>query len=736
MSPRPLPLDHATISKGADNRRLAQKTRAPSHNTSRGWSLALIGIVVFTACYRYALPTRDGDIWFHLLYGQYFLDHWTLIPDHTIFSWSPSSNEYLYCTWLSDIFFYLLYQIGGLGALFTFRYLCIFTLIGACLAYSRQQGVARHPLTWLVCLLGVFMSYTAIVEKPEIFSFLFMILFCWNWWYIRLRREQAWRYCYLFPLLMLVWVNSHGGFVFGCIFLLVAWCGEQLNTWLAPQHALSPKLRRHLLLSLVLAVVSLFCTPYGYHYPLQFIQEFLLAKSSITLNSTIASYQSPFAVVDYYGFALCANIAVLTLLLLLMGSFRRIEWSLLLLNLTFVTFYTLFFRTTFFWVPVFLFSSLTLLPGLSNSLQRFRMTRAFDKALPMLVTLIMLGLSCNYLFASLANPELHLWMGFGISRISAEQEVEYIQNNFPDAKIGNTYDPGSYLLWRLWPRNKVFLDARYFPYHNWVREALAFEGGQNIPSFVARQSCEVWLISISARPALMWFYSSPQWQLAFYGNSAAVFVRRDIPLPDATKKSSTALLDLKNFANAGTLLTWVINIEDWENAEEILDAMGRIFWLPQQQESILDSRRFTKASKAYSEHHYDEAVFWFAQTKGMAINNDRQFAHALIQLSVAAWYQGEGRLARQYNQRAWALTPGYYMNIYNAALMNWSDWQAQQGQEVLKDSVPPIKRGLWEMQLREFLRSAPPGKALLSYRHTAGQILAQQYQGPLVLMTP
>ena len=64
----------------------------------------LFFLVLATVAIRYAIPLRDSDVWFHLLYGKYFVENLTLVPDHTLYSWTPASNEIVYCTWLPDIF--------------------------------------------------------------------------------------------------------------------------------------------------------------------------------------------------------------------------------------------------------------------------------------------------------------------------------------------------------------------------------------------------------------------------------------------------------------------------------------------------------------------------------------------------------------------------------------------------------------------------------------------------------
>jgi hypothetical protein len=82
-------------------------------------------VVLATIALRYAEPINDGDIWFHLAYGRYFLENHTLIPDHSIFSWTPAANDTIYCAWIPEIFFYLLFKAGGLQVLYALRYLFI-----------------------------------------------------------------------------------------------------------------------------------------------------------------------------------------------------------------------------------------------------------------------------------------------------------------------------------------------------------------------------------------------------------------------------------------------------------------------------------------------------------------------------------------------------------------------------------------------------------------------------------
>lgn len=695
-----------------------------------GWAAALAAIVVVTAAFRYALPIRDGDIWFHLLYGKYFLEHRTLIADHTIFSWTPSSNDYIYCTWLSDIFLYLLHKVAGLTGLFAFRYACIAILIGACFLYARRLKVAAHPLTWFLCLLAVLMSYTAIFEKPEILSFVFMTLAAWNWWHIRSTGESAWRNCYLFPLIMLVWVNSHGGFVFGAVFFVLIWLGELLNTWLSPANVLSPRLRRHLTIALVLAVISVLFTPYGYHYPLQLFHELQPTQENLARNLSIASYASPFSFNDVFSLIVGADIAVVLLSILFIRNFKKIEWSSLLVNLVFAFLYTRFFRTTFYWVPVFLLSGLSLIASAPIISPAWRRGQKIVRMLPLLILLAGLGIAGLSLHNSFLRPERFLWMGFGISDGNPVAEAEYIKRYFPNARIGNTYNQGSYLLWNLWPKNRVFYDARHFPYRSWGNEFMAFTGGQKVKEMLRLYPCDLWCVSLHNISLLMSLLDSKEWHLAYYGRNSAILVRKDIPLPQYAPKTSDNIYDIQNLSSAIDCLKFACLIKDWHIAARILDTMNARFTYHTQQKGMLWANQLYHGMESFYNGRYRETVKHFAPMRYPPTIIRYLLTSSYHYLCGEAWQRGDDPSAKEYADKAWTLTPDDNpYSLYNMGAIGWQ--QKRDGSTISK------KQPDWRWFLEEFLRTAPHDPEFDAFRPKAQAMLGdRQNDRPLLLVPP
>ncbi|HCC54458.1 MAG TPA: hypothetical protein DEQ20_05980 [Desulfobulbaceae bacterium] len=686
-----------------------------------GWSAALALIVLITLAFRYALPVRDGDLWFHMLYGKYFLENGTLIADHTIFSWTPTTNDTIYVTWLPDIFLYLLHKAAGLPGIFAFRYLCMLVPVLGCFLYARKLKITSHPLTWFFCLLAVIMSYTAAFEKPEILSFVFMTLVAWNWWHIRSSGEEAWKNCYLFPVIMLIWVNTHGGFVFGAVFLFLIWLGELLNTWLSPQNTLSPKVRKHLTIALFIAAFTPLLNPYGYHYPLQLFTDLLPTEANTNFNKKIAAYSATFLGEDVYNLTISADLAIILLLTLFWRNFKKIDWSVLLANFVFAYLYTKFYRATFFWVPVFLFSALNLLASCPIIPPSWQKNKLLNRLLPILLLASTICLAANILYKAACIPEKYLWMGFGISESNPVDEAQYIKKYFPQNRLGNTYDQGAYLLWELWPENKVFFDARHFPYRKWSDDFFLFSQGIKVEKFVEKYPCDLWCVSLEHTATYLWFALSPEWKLAYYGKSAAIFLRQDIPLPSNTPRASPALSTQKSPSSAVTTLTFALNIHDWSAVDQILTHMRQEFNFFSQKEMVRKATIFAQGIRAYYRHDYEKTVKLFDSIYPDVMISNITYAYSLIHLSAIVWEKGDGVQARKLNKRTWLLYPGYYMNIYNAGAMNWFE---------------KIDPDLWKFQLKEFLARAPNTLKTQLYRENAQKMLDNTFTGRPALMTP
>jgi tetratricopeptide (TPR) repeat protein len=650
-----------------------ESQQPPSPTPWATWPFVFfIMLVLVTIGFRYAEPVKDGDLWWQMVYGRYLLENKTLIPDHTLFTWTPSTNETMYCAWISEIVLYLLYQIGGLPILFAFRYLCILLFVFLLWQDARQKGLSLHPLTWLICTLGVLMSKTAAFLKPEIFSYVFMTLIVYTFFYLKSSDETAWRRCYLIPLIMLIWVNSHGAFIFGLAFVFLAAFGELLNMWISPQEAPHPKLRKHLLISLLLCGLSVFITPYGWHYPLQLFQNMFLGGQSTEELQGIYAYHTifepsarPFHYPDYL--VLSGLIFLLTLLPRLWA--KRFDWSLIVTNVGFGALYVYFLRTTFFFVPIVAFSSLYLLsksPGLAQPKKRW--IRLLMHGFAVVLILLVSGREA---YDARCKPYQGRWLGFGNSYQNPVEEAEFIKKNLSDFRLGNDYGAGGYLLWRLWPKMKIFIDPRYFPFKAWYGEYRDFILGLKVDPLIKRFPCDVWCIRHKYIRAINWFLRSREWKLVYYGPVAAVFVHEKTPFDHkGTFQTAEGLKEIKHPGTAFLAMNFATGIMDFDNALMIGKSLDKYAACPGIKDKIAGIQAYTRGIIAYHHRDYRKAVRHFRAANRSNSLLERAFVvNAYNQLAVAAWKQGDGQGALRDVNEALALNPEDPITLFNAGVL-------------------------------------------------------------------
>ena len=241
-------------------------TAPVTRRTAALLGLALLAVIAV----RFAEPLQDGDLFSHMAYARQMLARGTLVLDHAAFSWTPAVSDMIYCAWASELFFYALWEHLGITSLFAFRYLVVLLVAGLAFIHARRLGLGRSLLTHLIVLILILASYTGTFVKPELFSLLGINVLAHVVFWAKHRRDQpagAARLLYLVPLVVLVWVNCHGGFILAAPFLLMVAIGEGLNRLWSPGLAFSRRTYAHLLASWALAGVAIVVTPYGVAYP-------------------------------------------------------------------------------------------------------------------------------------------------------------------------------------------------------------------------------------------------------------------------------------------------------------------------------------------------------------------------------------------------------------------------------------------------------------------------------------
>jgi hypothetical protein len=167
---------------------------------------ALLAVLVPLGLQR-PLLNSDGDLARHLRHGRYMLEHGTVIRQDP-FSFTRPAAPYVGFEYGSQLLYAMAERAGGLPGVALLAGILIaatYALLGQWLLKQQVDPLLAYLTVALAAVLGVG-HWTA---RPHLFSYLAVVLLL-----AMLERRPA-RLVPLTGALFLLWVNLHGGFVYG-----------------------------------------------------------------------------------------------------------------------------------------------------------------------------------------------------------------------------------------------------------------------------------------------------------------------------------------------------------------------------------------------------------------------------------------------------------------------------------------------------------------------------------------
>jgi hypothetical protein len=215
----------------------------------------------------------DADTGYHIRAGDYILESRT-VPKHDIFSFHSPPLPWTAHEWLSEVVMAVFHRISGLTGVVIFFSLLISLTYALLFRYIR---VYRRNIVFdvLIILLALVSSQIHWLARPHIFSLLLMVV----WYHIldSYQNERSGRLM-LLPLIMLLWVNLHGGYLTGFILTGVYFLGNLFGYFRSKEEARERSFRKVKYLGYVIVaclLVSL-VNPYGYRillFPFRLVTE-------------------------------------------------------------------------------------------------------------------------------------------------------------------------------------------------------------------------------------------------------------------------------------------------------------------------------------------------------------------------------------------------------------------------------------------------------------------------------
>lgn len=204
----------------------------------------------------------DGDTGWHLRAGEWMLANGRIVRED-IFSYTKPGEPWFAWEWLWDISFAALHQRWGMTAVVwtSILILCLTSALVFRLARRRSGDPFAAILVTTVAVVASSLHWLA---RPHLLTLLFTVIFLTI---LERVAEGRWRLLALLPLLTIPWANFHGGFFVGVIILCAYAAGELVRAAVAPDvNARAPGLRaagRYGITAALCAAASL-VNPYGY----------------------------------------------------------------------------------------------------------------------------------------------------------------------------------------------------------------------------------------------------------------------------------------------------------------------------------------------------------------------------------------------------------------------------------------------------------------------------------------
>lgn len=440
----------------------------------------------------------DNSFLWHLRTGHWILNHG--VPRTDLYSFTAHGAPWVAQSWLAEVGYAGLDDLGGAVALRLSGAVVGLTL--ALLAFrlglrlGRDRLVAAFlPLT-AVAASGMFWS-----ERPLFLGALAMLALVWI---VEVPDSWAGRHPTLtVPPLLWVWVNVHGSFALGFLYLALHLAGRWLDG-ATPWRGRERVLVRATALAGALALVN----PYGYR--LIWFPVHLLMRGDVL--KVIIEWRSP----DFrtpQGALFGAFLAVL------IGVFARAR-------------HRPSRRDVVVLVPFVLMSlwaqrniavaPLVALPVLVRTVARERPRPDEPGRISWAFLAVIVAIGAAWTAGVLPRPAFGPGGGYPIAAMRAVDRDGLIGR-----RMLTTDTWAGYVIYRYWPRQHVFIDDRYDMYPTGLAKEYfqVLDGAPSWRSVLDRHRVDL-VVWRKDAPVSQYLAADPAWRRVYTDDRAAVFVRR------------------------------------------------------------------------------------------------------------------------------------------------------------------------------------------------------------------
>jgi hypothetical protein len=422
--------------------------------SSLAYCVAIIGLVIVAGFTR----VMDFDIWWHLKTGEVIsLIH--RIPRFDIFSYTAMGRPWINHEWLFQVFSWSLFSNFGIASLTMIQFFITAALaiiaFKTCTLLVRNRNAALWCATFTILFIA-----DRIIARPYLISLLFTAIFAYQLHSFSIGRK---RQLYELPLVMLVWINCHGGGIIGPQMIIAYAIGESIQHYLSKKHgmqvtgSLGGRRLRHIWIIGALSLFTCLVTPFG-------LEAFLFPIRHLGMTNILAFTQEWLPVLDPRIDGVVSQIAFRIILVLTPISYivGRKDIRLPHLMLTILTCMLILKGKRF--TPDFIVINLPMIfYNLRDVARRIPVTRGAEirRAWSNIFIVFMVSVFAfqHGIPATIRGGTVGE-LGIGTTRTFAPFVADFIIESGLKGKMFNEMSTGGYLILRLWPDQFVFIDGR------------------------------------------------------------------------------------------------------------------------------------------------------------------------------------------------------------------------------------------------------------------------------------
>lgn len=462
----------------------------------------------------------ESDTFWHVKTGEIIVKNLS-IPRTDPFTFTMEGEPWADTEWLSQVVFYAVHALAGFNGLIIFKAFIIAMAYLVLYFWRSDTPLLTFPLILLIAAASRLNFY----ERPKIFTFLFLAVFLVI---IERYREGKGRSLLALPALMVPWANLHPGCVFGLILYGTIVLGEVVKRigsgrWLPEEDILSRRKLRNLTVFFILTGLASFANPNTYR-----IYSFLYSHvGNEAIGKAFVSEYLPLSFSDSstsFPLFLMIGLAGLTLAGIAVARKKSDLTPLLLLPVFGVP--ALYMRR--FVAEFFIAGS----PAFLWALRSVFLPLTFTRALAPLrsVVLIALAFTPLPLYLHIKATDYYHFLGLGIHhQFYPDKAMEFMDSAGITGNIFNSQNYGGPLIFRYYPRRKVFMDTRHISYEILLpRLSQAMQNASRFDMLLSLYKIDAALVESERRGRFIekGLFPRNTWALVYWDDLSEVFVRR------------------------------------------------------------------------------------------------------------------------------------------------------------------------------------------------------------------